>query len=63
MKITGGEWAYQFLRFNPAYVEDCSNCAAPAPEEPAPFPASGTDRGGPEGRRVGTVRLGGSVGR
>ena len=38
MKITGGEWAYQFLRFNPAYVEDCSNCAAPAPEEPAPFP-------------------------
>ena len=38
MKITGGEWAWQFLKCNPAYVEDWWRWAVPAPEEPAPFP-------------------------
>ena len=38
MKITGGWWAWQFLRFNLAYVEDWWRWAVPAPEEPAPFP-------------------------
>ena len=38
MKITGGWWAWQFLRFNLAYVEDWWRWAVPAHEEPAPFP-------------------------
>ena len=38
MKITGGWWAWQFLKCNPAYVEDWWRWAVPAPEEPAPFP-------------------------
>ena len=38
MKITGGDWAWQFLRCNPAYLEAWQKCAVPATEEPSPFP-------------------------
>lgn len=38
MKITGGTWAWQILKCNPAYTKDWQKWGAPAPEEPAPFP-------------------------
>ena len=38
MKITGGSWAWEFLKCNPVFVEERQKWAVPAPEEPAPFP-------------------------